>query len=213
MKRRRFDEGTDQGVDFSLDHLYFGPRARRRALRKARLRRIAVCSWVATFALAGLGFAFPRPNVALDLLSQSVSDEQLVQAASVGVETSETAASTLRFRKRMFEERPVPKTSPAAAEAVVPAAPAAPAGSITQIIYDAAAEFGISGEWLVSIAQCESTLNPNAYNPAGYYGLFQYDQTTWAAYGYGSIYDPVAQARTTAELLAAGQSSRWPNCA
>lgn len=196
-----------------MDHLYFGPRARRRALRKARIRRIAVYSWVATFALAGLGFAFPRPNVALELLTHSVDDEQLVRAASVGVETSETAASTLRFRKRVFEERPVPKASPAAGATVAETVPAAPAGSVTQIIYDAAAEFGISGEWMVAIAQCESTLNPNAYNPAGYYGLFQYDQTTWNAYGYGSIYDPVAQARTTAELLAAGQSSRWPNCA
>ena len=71
---------------------------------------------------------------------------------------------------------------------------------------------------MVSIATCESGLNPSAYNAAGYHGLFQYDQTTWAAYGYGSIYDPVAQARTTAELLAAGESSaagptahkKWP---
>ena len=66
---------------------------------------------------------------------------------------------------------------------------------------------------MVSIAECESGLDPTAYNSAGYHGLFQYDDTTWGAYGYGSIWDPVAQARTTAELLADGQSSRWPNCA
>jgi hypothetical protein len=65
----------------------------------------------------------------------------------------------------------------------------------------------------LSVADCESTLNPTAYNAAGYHGLFQFDQTTWSAYGYGSIYDPVAQSRTAARLIAAGQQSRWPNCA
>ncbi|MGH2806877.1 MAG: transglycosylase family protein [Actinomycetota bacterium] len=87
------------------------------------------------------------------------------------------------------------------------------ASSITGIIYAAAAEFGLDGGYLLAVATCESTLNPTAYNPAGYHGLFQFDQTTWSAYGYGSIYDPVAQSRTAARLLAAGQDSRWPNCA
>jgi len=52
-----------------------------------------------------------------------------------------------------------------------------------------------------------------AYNAAGYHGLFQFDEQTWAAYGYGDIYDPTAQSRTAARLIAAGESSRWPNCA
>jgi soluble lytic murein transglycosylase-like protein len=86
-------------------------------------------------------------------------------------------------------------------------------GSIQDIIYAAAGEFGIEGGYLYSVAACESGLNPNASSPYGYYGLFQFDQQTWASYGYGSIYDPVAQARTAARLLAAGQASRWPNCA
>jgi hypothetical protein len=50
-------------------------------------------------------------------------------------------------------------------------------------------------------------------NPAGYYGLFQFSTGTWAGNGYGSIYDPVAQARTAARMIAAGGASRWPNCA
>jgi soluble lytic murein transglycosylase-like protein len=86
-------------------------------------------------------------------------------------------------------------------------------GSTSGIIAQAASEFGLSSSYLIGVAECESGLNPRAYNAAGYYGLFQFDQTTWSAYGYGSIYDPVAQARTAARLLAAGESSRWPNCA
>jgi hypothetical protein len=88
-----------------------------------------------------------------------------------------------------------------------------PSGSITEIIHAAAAEHGVDGDYLVSIAECESGLDPNAYNSAGYHGLFQYDQTTWAAYGDGDIFDPAAQAEATAKLIADGQSSRWPNCA
>lgn len=156
-----------------------------------------------------------------------------------GVEASDSAAAMIRFRRKIFEARPAPTPIPTPApapesapapvvtstpapaptptptEAVVESpAPAAPSGgSVTDIIYAAAAEFGLSGDYLLSVASCESGLNPQAQSPAGYHGLFQFDQQTWVAYGYGSIYDPVAQARTAARLLAAGQASRWPNCA
>jgi soluble lytic murein transglycosylase-like protein len=115
----------------------------------------------------------------------------------------------MKFRGKTFRTRPDPTPTP---EARVEAPPA-PAGSVTAIVYDAAAEFGLSGSYLASVAACESGLNPSAANPAGFYGLFQFDSSTWAAEGYGSIYDPVAQARTAARLLAAGHASRWPHCA
>jgi soluble lytic murein transglycosylase-like protein len=118
----------------------------------------------------------------------------------------DSAASAMEFRREVFEARPRPTPSPSETTT-------APSGSVTELIYAAASEFGLDGGYLLSVATCESGLNPGAYNPAGYHGLFQFDQTTWAAYGYGSIYDPAAQARTAARLLAAGQSSRWPNCA
>lgn len=154
----------------------------------------------------------PGLDFGSELTDRLISDRRAVRVASTGIESSEIAESAMRFRRKTFEERPTPTPSPAATSTPV-AQTGSYSGSITDIIYAAAAEFGVSGDWMVSIATCESTLDPNAYNPAGYHGLFQYDQTTWAEYGYGSIYDPVAQARTTAELLAMGQSSRWPNCA
>jgi soluble lytic murein transglycosylase-like protein len=189
-----------------MDHLYFGPRARRRARRKARIKRVAIYVWSLTFAATALGFAAPNPSVGLDLISRILGNERSVSTSSAGIETSESAASAARFRRQIFAERPSPSTSPTTYVAGT-------SGSLVEIIRAAASEFGVSGDWMVAIATCESTLNPSAYNPAGYHGLFQYDQTTWAGYGYGSIYDPVAQSRTTARLLAAGQSSRWPNCA
>jgi soluble lytic murein transglycosylase-like protein len=85
--------------------------------------------------------------------------------------------------------------------------------TVSEIIAAAGAEYGVDADYLMSVAWCESDLDPGAVSPAGYYGLFQFDQQTWAAYGYGSIYDPVAQSRTAARMLAAGMSDRWPNCA
>jgi soluble lytic murein transglycosylase-like protein len=84
--------------------------------------------------------------------------------------------------------------------------------SIERIVASAAGEYEVDADYLLSIAACESGLDPTAVNAAGYHGLFQFDRETWSAYGYGDIYNPVAQARTAAALLAAGHSSRWPNC-
>jgi soluble lytic murein transglycosylase-like protein len=129
------------------------------------------------------------------------------------VRTSESTASMLRFRRSAFgvrsDERPEPEASVIEQTDI---AAGSDHESLVDVIYAAAVEFGIEGAYLLSVAECESNLNPGAYNAAGYHGLFQFDSETWSAYGYGSIYDPVAQARTAARLLAAGQTSRWPVC-
>ena len=85
-------------------------------------------------------------------------------------------------------------------------------GSVEGIIRAAAARHGVDGDYLVSVASCESGLDPHAVNPSGYYGLFQFDQATWGEYGSGSIYDASAQAEAAAGMMAAGMSSRWPVC-
>ena len=186
-----------------MDRLYFGARARRRA----RYKRIT--RWAAYASIAAILLGVPGSLVAVRFLG-SLTGTPAASVASVGgIETSESAASALRFKRRVFEARPTPTPSPEPERG-----PEAPGydGTVTDIIYAAAAEFGLEGGYLMAVASCESGLDPGAVNPAGYHGLFQFDEQTWAAYGYGSIYDPVAQARTAAELLAAGQSSRWPNC-
>ena len=47
-------------------------------------------------------------------------------------------------------------------------------GTITDIIYQEAARYGVSGDWLYWTAYCESTLNPWAVGRAGERGLFQW---------------------------------------
>jgi hypothetical protein len=164
-------------------------------------------------------------------------------AIAGGVETSESAHNLMDFRTSVIESRPDPQPKPkpepkpepieepepetepvvvaSSSEPRVQAAPkiAPPPRSYTTaqikaIIRAAADEFGLSQEYLLSVAECESSFNPRAVSAAGtYHGLFQFDYQTWNAYGYGDIYNPTAQSRTAARLIAAGQEERWPNCA
>lgn len=200
--------------------LSFGASNRKKARNSKYMARLGIAGLVA--ALIGV----PGANFGWDLIARGLADDS-VQAASgdlSGVTTSESAAGMLRFRGNLFKNRPTPspeateteaaaETPVAEPEPVVEEAPAAPAGSITAILHAAAAEFGLDPGYLVAVASCESGLDPGAVNPAGYHGLFQFSESTWASYGYGSIYDPTAQGRTAARMLAAGMASHWPNCA
>jgi hypothetical protein len=185
-----------------LERLHFGVRSQKRA-RRARLKRRLFVAWVIALALG-----VPGATAILDWTDRALggqSSRPYVDVAKwdvVGGRSAKVLKGRLHTKEAKAEVAPDPIQTLAADST-----------SITGIIYAAAAEFGLDGGYLLSVADCESTLNPSAYNPAGYHGLFQFDQTTWSAYGYGSIYDPVAQSRTAARLIAAGQGSRWPNCA
>ena len=176
----------------------------RRRRRRKRIKTVAAFTSLMAI-LAGV----PGATSSLDALKAIASSER----GGRTIDSSDALASSTDFRREVFDKRPAPRPTSAPAAELSLQNPPSEYGSIGEVIYAAAAEFGIDGSYLLSVATCESGLDPNAYNAAGYYGLFQFDQTTWAAYGYGSIYDPVAQSRTAARLLAAGQASRWPNCA
>ncbi len=186
-----------------MDRLQFGTTARRRARRRRHIRRIALVSWVvSTLALAGGPlYTLNRANVVeLGVAHPSPAPSISAASADIAIDSTRHVADEQVNKRIKNPQQGSDETGTYS-------------GSITEIIYAAAAEHGIDGAYLLSVAECESGLDPQAYNPAGYHGLFQYDDSTWAAYGNGDIWDPVAQAQTTAKLLADGQSSRWPNCA
>ncbi len=196
-----------------MKRTFFGPRASRRARLKRRLGVSVLAT--ATSLLIGI----PAGLGPLNALGVFGADSPPTETKpGKGVEASDSHASIVRFRREAFKKRekpvkPEPKPTPAETEEPVEAAPVAPAGSIEEIIGTAATEFGLDPGYLLGVASCESGLDPSAYNEAGYHGLFQFDEQTWGAYGYGSIWDASAQSRTAARLIAAGEASRWPNCA
>ena len=66
-----------------------------------------------------------------------------------------------------------------------------------------------------ALARCESGGNPRAYNPAGYYGLYQFTRSTWRSVGgsgspaRASSREQTARAQT---LFRRSGSSPWPLC-
>jgi len=72
----------------------------------------------------------------------------------------------------------------------------------------------LSGAWK-KVAQCESSGNPRAVNPAGYYGLFQFDLQTWRSVG-GSGNPAKASAgeqlMRAKKLYAERGAQPWPVC-
>jgi hypothetical protein len=81
------------------------------------------------------------------------------------------------------------------------------------IITEAADGQGVNPAWMISTAECESTLHTNSYNASGpYYGLFQFLMSTFTAHGGTDIWDPVQQSDIAASMFASGDSSAWPVC-
>jgi hypothetical protein len=191
-----------------LERLYFGTAKR----RKARLKRYL--GWAGLISILALVTGVPGFDVGLNYI-ESIAGGPSGFLAGENVQTTEDTTGLLGLRRPAPRSTETDRTRDATEPGPpLPSPSPLPSGeTMTNVIVEAASEFGISGDYLLSVAQCESGLDPGAYNPAGYHGLFQFDFQTWGAYGYGSIYDPVAQARTAAELLAAGHASRWPNCA
>jgi len=81
---------------------------------------------------------------------------------------------------------------------------------IIQIIRAAGARYGVSGDQLVRVANCESSLNPYAYNRrSGASGLFQFMPGTFYAHGGHNIWDPSDQSDVAARMFSQGYSYEW----
>lgn len=188
-------------------NLLFGARARRRQ-RLARIRaRLGLAAWITSAVAAGGGVVTQAEETPEPVLRGAVSLQSAFVApvSSPGPGSLSAPGPNPRDAgNRSGAGRSSPNSRPQAN---------APSGPIEDALSAAATEFGVNGDYLRSLAWCESDLDPTASSPAGYYGLFQFDEETWSEYGYGSIWDPVAQARTAARLLAIGEDDRWPNCA
>lgn len=93
-------------------------------------------------------------------------------------------------------------------------------GNIEQIIRQAAIKNGLDENYLLRIAKCESSLNPNAVNKSYYdnghpSGLFQHISGYWPSrankYGYpgASVFNAEANANVTAAMIKEGKGYLW----
>lgn len=91
--------------------------------------------------------------------------------------------------------------------------------TIEDIVRQAARKYGVNEDYLVSIARCESGMNPKAVN-YGYNengnpsGLFQHLSGYYPAraqkYGYSTdVFDAYSNANVTAAMFADGLSNLW----
>jgi hypothetical protein len=73
-----------------------------------------------------------------------------------------------------------------------------------------AGQYGIGWWWLGATAACESSFNVYAFNPiSGVTGLFQFEPSTFWAWGGVDLYDPWDQSRIAAKMFAAGEARQY----
>ncbi|MHB1524981.1 MAG: transglycosylase SLT domain-containing protein [Candidatus Dormibacteria bacterium] len=111
---------------------------------------------------------------------------------------------------------PPPPPPPVKAPMVDPVIQARPevvapsVAAIEQIILSASKRYGVPYGRLLSVAKCESSLNPLAVNrSSGASGLFQFMPATFYGHGGTDIWNPTQQANTAAKMFSIGESSEW----
>ena len=170
--------------------------------------------------MLGVSALVAGPIIAVALTSPAVHHQTVAAVQPAGAAQLTERAVHLNdylLRPRAPLPPPTPTPRPAPAPAARPRAavsvPPPWTGDVVSIIRAAAARWGVSGDWMVNIAHCESGLRPNAYNPRGpYYGLFQFLMSTFRANGGTNIWDPADQSNIAAKMLAHGQAHQW-SCA
>jgi hypothetical protein len=109
---------------------------------------------------------------------------------------AEVVASTERMDASLNPPEPAPTTEPVASTATT-------------------ATTGYTGAVSSSTVQCESGGDYTAVNPAGYYGAYQFDQSTWDAYapsGYQGVNPAEAPPAVQDATAASVPYDAWPNC-
>ena len=108
---------------------------------------------------------------------------------------------------------PPPPPKAPLAQRVIQAGPAIAVPSVAaikQIILSASKRYGVPYGRLLSVAECESGLNPLAVNrSSGATGLLLFMTDTFYGHGGTDLWSATQQANTAAQMFSIGESSEW----
>jgi len=154
--------------------------------------------------VASLGGMNMKTKIKITALSGTAAIATVATAGAAAQELAASDHATLSTGpKTRIALVDVPKPEPKKPEA--PAIPQPENGTIE----------GVSVATLESIAACESGGDPTAVNAAGYYGKYQFDESTWASVGGSGNPAEASEAEQdyrAALLYAQAGASPWPVC-
>ena len=224
MRRRR-----SQGRDLTVDE---GATTLQRPRQRARLLGASAVVLLLPAAALALAGTLPSQELAADLGATEVRTEAPATTALVlsreavpepqrlddpkGVAVVAPPTTTTTTAPPPTTEAPAPEPESAPEPVSVPAPTTTTAPPVPAPTPPPPAPAGSVSANLDAIARCESGGNPDAYNPAGYYGAFQFSLATW--HGLGFTGDPrdytyAEQKYAALHLVARSGYSPWPHCA
>jgi hypothetical protein len=136
-----------------------------------------------------------------------------VAAASLGATSPNTGPKLIAKANTLS---PAPIVASASQPVVTQEVKVAPQVTVTPAVKRAAAVYGLNtGDIFARIRQCESHGNYSTNTGNGYYGAYQYNDSTWGGYGgYQHASDAPAsvQDQKAKETYAKRGSQPWPVC-
>ncbi len=226
MRRRR-----SHGRDLTVDE---GATTPQRPRQRARLVGASAAVLLLPLAALALVGTLPSQELAADLGATEVltqappttavvlgreavpAPRRIVDPKGVAVVAPPTTTTTTAPPPTTEAPEPEPEAAPAPAAAPTPTPTTAAPAPAPAPPPPAPAPAGSVSANLDAIARCESGGNPDAYNPAGYYGAFQFSLATWQGLGFSGDprdYTYAEQKYAAVHLVARSGYSPWPHCA
>jgi soluble lytic murein transglycosylase-like protein len=182
---------------------------------------VKVLSLVLVFGLSALPLKghpanHPKPAAAPSSSSPVVDAPSRVALKPDGYTSAHWQAEEDAAQAKLAADAAAAAAAAAAAQHIVayrpPAAPRPSVGYVQDLIRQAFGPLGQAAvDWGLRVAACESGYNPNAYNPGGPSGVFQFMPGTFQGTPYGSqnIFDATANVNAAAWYFGQHGGGAW----
>lgn len=152
-------------------------------------------------------------DIKINRPTKTVNDPNMVVGTSKVVDQGRDGVNRYRYHYVYHNNKLVSSTKGAFISQTKPKTKVVKVGT-KKPAYPLVAGGAESRNW-TALAKCESSNNPKAANPAGYYGLYQFNTSTWRSVGGSGLPSQASAAEQTyrAKLLYKSRGkSPWPHC-